>query len=242
MLSLRQGMATTFLRRVFLLSVAFLCCCLPKLALAQTQAEQQLFDLVNRERENVGLPPLQQREKNIGARFDAWGENVAAAPTVEVAHKSLMESPGHKANILKSFYNSVGIAIVERDHELYVTQDFAHMPRAYNETQVREAVVDSFNDARRAKGIAAIDVVVDPNLRKAACSEGRGAEKLLQKLPGGASLVVFSMSEPGKLPDEMQKAAADKTLQKMNIGVCLIGGTKDRLSKFWIVAASYPAN
>ena len=266
----------TSLRRAFLLAVALACGCLPKLALAQSQAEQQLFDLVNHERENAGLlklqwdnhlaeaarahsalmaenqdlshqfagePPLQQRARATGARFDAWGENVAAAPAVEVVHKGLMKSPGHRANILNSLYNSVGIAIVERGHELYVTQDFSHIPRVYNEAQLRKALVELFDDARRVKGIAAIDVAVDdPHLRKAACSEGHRAEKLLQKLPGGTNLVVFTLSEPGKLPDNMQKAAADTTLQRMSIGVCLIGGAKDGFSKFRVVAVFYPVN
>jgi uncharacterized protein YkwD len=189
-----------------------------------------------------GEPPLQQRAGATGARFSAVAENVAAAPTVDIAHESLMKSPGHRANILNSSYNTVGIAIVERSRELYVTQDFARTLQVYTEAQFSEAVVAAFNHARRAKGASAIEVVVDPRLKKAACSEDTGAQNLLGTLTGATDLAIFTASEPGQLPDHVQQAAADKTLHRMNIGVCFRAGGKTGFSKFWVVVAFFPVN
>jgi hypothetical protein len=60
---------------------------------------------------------------------------------------------------------------------------------------------------------------------------------MIQNLPGAARLFVFSLSEPGALPDDLRKAAADAALERMNIGVCLQTGGKTGFSKFWVVMA-----
>jgi uncharacterized protein YkwD len=40
------------------------------------------------------------RMKAGNVTFGAAGENLALAPTVQIAHDGLMNSPGHRANIL----------------------------------------------------------------------------------------------------------------------------------------------
>ena len=60
----------------------------------------------------------------------ALGENVAMNATIEDAHRRLMASPGHRANILRAGFDAVGMAVA-RDETgmLYVTQDFADVQR-----------------------------------------------------------------------------------------------------------------
>jgi hypothetical protein len=187
----------------------------------------------------AGELSLQERVGVTGARFNAVAENVAEAPEVAIAHQGLMESPGHRANILNGDYNAVGISIVQDGQQLYVTQDFAHILPSYNEQQFRDALVTSVNKARRARGLRPMDVINDAQLRRAACAQDMNTDKMIQRLPGAASLVVFSLSEPGTLPDDLRNTAADKTLERMNIGVCLQTGGKTGFSKFWVVAAFY---
>ncbi len=43
----------------------------------------------------------------------AWGENVACASGVEQMHQGLMNSPGHRANILGEQWNAVGIGTLD---------------------------------------------------------------------------------------------------------------------------------
>jgi len=50
--------------------------------------------------------------KNAGIKYSTAGENIAGAATVESAHQSLMNSPGHRANILNSSFTQIGIGIV----------------------------------------------------------------------------------------------------------------------------------
>jgi uncharacterized protein YkwD len=237
-----------------------------------SQREQQLFDLVNREREKARLPKLEWSDRlaqaalahskllaenrdlshqfsgepilqeRIGAtslRFNSVAENVAAAADVDTAHAALMKSPGHRANILHQDYNAIGISIVERDHELYVTQDFAHTLVSYTEKQFRDAIVSGFNQARRTRGLPPVDIIIDAQLKKAACSQDMNTNRLIQNIPGATGLLVFSQSEIGALPDDLKKFTADKAVERMNIGVCLQTGGKNGFSKFWVVAAFF---
>ena len=84
-----------------------------------------------------------------------WRKTLRPSPDVDTAHTALMKSPGHRANILHQDYNAIGISIVERDHELFITQDFAHTLASYTEKQFRESLIANFNQARRARKLPA---------------------------------------------------------------------------------------
>jgi len=189
----------------------------------------------------AGEPPLQQRVGFTGVRFNSVAENVAEAPEVEVAHKGLMNSPGHRANILNRDYNAIGIAIVQHGSQLFVTQDFAHVLASYTEKQFQDAIISSINKARRAAKLRALDITNDARLRKAACNQDMNTDRMIQGLPGATRLLVFSQSEPGSLPNDLRRAIADSKLHRMNVGVCLESGGKNGFSHFWVVAAFYPA-
>lgn len=45
--------------------------------------------------------------------FTTAGENLAFAPTVELAHIGLMNSPGHRANILEEDFGHLGIGVID---------------------------------------------------------------------------------------------------------------------------------
>jgi uncharacterized protein YkwD len=109
------------------------------------EAEQQLFDLVNRERTSRGLKALTldprlvpvarahaaemfrlkyfgHQSPTTGSPFDRLraaritysraGENLAYAQSVAVAHQGLMESPGHRENILRPEFTRLGIGVM----------------------------------------------------------------------------------------------------------------------------------
>jgi uncharacterized protein YkwD len=63
------------------------------------------------------------REANVS--FRTAGENLALAPTLSIAHTGLMNSPGHRANILHRDFGRVGIGILDGGYRgLMVTQNF----------------------------------------------------------------------------------------------------------------------
>ena len=59
-----------------------------------------------------GQSPFDRMKKN-GINFLAAGENLALAPNVTLAHQGLMNSPGHKANILSADFGRVGIGVID---------------------------------------------------------------------------------------------------------------------------------
>jgi uncharacterized protein YkwD len=53
------------------------------------------------------------RADRAGVQYMVLGENLAFAPDVYLAHQGLMNSPGHRANILGADYGKVGIGIID---------------------------------------------------------------------------------------------------------------------------------
>jgi uncharacterized protein YkwD len=59
--------------------------------------------------------------------FLTMGENLAFAPTLQVAHQGLMRSPGHRANILRPVFTRVGIGVINAGiYGRMFTQEFAN--------------------------------------------------------------------------------------------------------------------
>jgi uncharacterized protein YkwD/uncharacterized membrane protein required for colicin V production len=66
-----------------------------------------------------------ERMRAANVRFLLAGENLALAPTLRLAHDGLMNSPGHRANLLRPGFGRVGIGIEDGGrYGLMVTQDF----------------------------------------------------------------------------------------------------------------------
>ncbi|MBI4084608.1 MAG: CvpA family protein [Candidatus Levybacteria bacterium] len=111
-----------------------------------TEGEQQMWRMVNSERQKRGLSPLAfdtalanvardfsrdmlvrgyfshytpegespfDRMKNRGIEYLSAGENLALAPSVELAMQGLMDSPGHRANILSENFGKIGIGVMD---------------------------------------------------------------------------------------------------------------------------------
>jgi uncharacterized protein YkwD len=59
-----------------------------------------------------GLSPFDRMQK-ASISFTYAGENLALSPNVSLAMKGLMQSPGHKANILSQNFNTLGIGAID---------------------------------------------------------------------------------------------------------------------------------
>lgn len=60
-------------------------------------------------------------------RFLAAGENIALAQTLSIAHNGLMNSPGHRANILNPAFGHIGIGILNGGmYGLMISQEFSN--------------------------------------------------------------------------------------------------------------------
>lgn len=68
---------------------------------------------------------LIKRMQASGVRFSVAGENLANAPTLTLAHTGLMNSPGHRANILNPAFGRLGIGVLDGGkYGLMITQNF----------------------------------------------------------------------------------------------------------------------
>ena len=109
-------------------------------------AENEMFDLVNRERVSRGLADLDSNDKlkevarlhcedmlsrgyfshytleglspfdrmnKANIYYTYAGENLALSPNVIVAMQGLMNSPGHKANILSVNFGKIGVGVID---------------------------------------------------------------------------------------------------------------------------------
>jgi uncharacterized protein YkwD/uncharacterized membrane protein required for colicin V production len=77
------------------------------------------------------LDPLDQtagdRMEKAGISFTVAGENIAYAPDLATAYEGLMNSPGHRQNIVDPAFHRIGIGIIATNTwGLMFTQDFAN--------------------------------------------------------------------------------------------------------------------
>jgi uncharacterized protein YkwD len=65
------------------------------------------------------------RMRDAHIRFFLAGENLALAQTLPIAHQGLMNSPGHRENILRTGFGRVGIGILDGGfYGLMISQEF----------------------------------------------------------------------------------------------------------------------
>jgi uncharacterized protein YkwD len=65
------------------------------------------------------------RMKEAHVKFLAAGENLALGQSLDICHKGLMNSPGHRANILHPSFGRVGIGILDGGlYGLMISQEF----------------------------------------------------------------------------------------------------------------------
>jgi uncharacterized protein YkwD/uncharacterized membrane protein required for colicin V production len=62
--------------------------------------------------DNPPLSPFDRMER-AGIGFFSAGENLALAPTTKLAMQGLMNSPGHRANILSKDFGTIGIGVMD---------------------------------------------------------------------------------------------------------------------------------
>jgi uncharacterized protein YkwD len=179
--------------------------------------------------------PLQERVASRGVRFTVAAENVAFTEYVEDAHLALMNSSGHRANMLNPKYNAVGIGVVEQKGKIFVTQDFVFQVPAYSEAEFSAALAERLQLSRKSRAAWKIYAKPDPLLHDLACSTNGDAVKLSDAIKGGY-LVVFTSSEP-RLPDQVRRAVTAAGYYRMKFGVCFRPDKEHGSANFWVVAA-----
>jgi uncharacterized protein YkwD len=102
------------------------------------------------------------RVRAAGIKTGVVLENVARAYSIAGVHDGLMNSPGHRANILSKSATHVGIGVVISDaasdqHELLVTQVFIRIPPKIDRAKATETIVQRVQAARSVPDTVGLD-------------------------------------------------------------------------------------
>lgn len=85
---------------------------------------------------------LAERGHAAGAKFTVIAENVAEAWSAPEIHDAWMRSPDHRANLLDSRVNSVGISVLRRGGQLYAVEDFDRTVESLSFEQQESAIAE----------------------------------------------------------------------------------------------------
>ena len=188
-----------------------------------------------------GEARLSVRLDEQAVRFDMSGENVARTSTPERAHRALMNSPGHRANILDPAFNAVGIGVVKMPDGIYVTQDFARRLPDASVEEAEERIATALNRVRRRAGLAAWPRVVAPELRQRACQMAE-RDKLTPSLglisPKVSNSVAFTLIDLNEMPSSLDRLKGVAG-SGFSVGACYRTSTSYETPVFWAVVITY---
>jgi uncharacterized protein YkwD len=100
----------------------------------------------------------EDRWRRSGVALAAFGENVGTAPTPELIHEGLMESPGHRGAMLDPRFTHVGIGVEENSGGLVVTMVLGRRPSAAALPKSVAEIEAAIHALRAAKKVSAATV------------------------------------------------------------------------------------
>ncbi|MGC2111420.1 MAG: CAP domain-containing protein [Candidatus Korobacteraceae bacterium] len=189
-----------------------------------------------------GEPAMQRRFADEEMRSGEEGENVALNQTVAGAHQALMDSPPHRHNILDPEYNTIGVGIMRRGGNVYVTEDFAQRLPEYSEPQAEAVVQRAIEREARSTGITMPVRRVEPQLRSMACGMALN-DKLNNQAPaqlaGVQEVLIWTAGDPGKPPDRLKKRLRQPLPSGYALGACFAPSVSHPGGVYWIVMVMY---
>jgi hypothetical protein len=185
-----------------------------------------------------GEPSLPKRLAATNLRFNNDAENVAYNYSVQETHDGLMHSPPHRANILSPKYNTVGVGVMRSGDVLWVTEDFSHRLEDYSSDDAEDTIIAAFErERRKAVGLTAQAARL-PQLQRMACDmakQGQLDSQAPLNLRDVSSAVVYTESDPAKLPSSALKMARDPSVRRLAVGACFGGSDKYPAGTWWVV-------
>jgi uncharacterized protein YkwD len=188
-----------------------------------------------------GEPKLSLRLGDTGLRFDTDGENVALAVDAARAHTALMNSPHHRANILDSEYNTIGIGVVRTHSGIFVTQDFARRLREVSVDEAENKVAADLNRLRRSIGQPSLSRIPAPELRRRACqmaAEDRLNPRVGLSSPKVSNSVAFTAIDLSEIPESLGRLKTSRA-SGFSVGACYQTSASYDTPVFWIIAVTY---
>jgi hypothetical protein len=191
----------------------------------------------------AGEPSLTDRLRAVGVFFTAASENVGINSSLDDVNSMFLRSPGHRANMLNPGYDAVGIGVVHRGRDYWVTEDFAALSPSLSVQQAEDEAAQSF-ELRWKKTHAVLPkrLTID-TLRTFACqtakSEGKLRKTTITNDGKPARVVVgYSTPDPSSLASQVDSVISNASVSAYAVGACTPQQLGDG-GQFWIVMAFF---
>ena len=213
-----------------------------RLAQAARQHAQLIVQHGELSHQFAGEPSVRDRIAATNLHFDRSGENVAFDDNAEDAHEGLMNSPPHRANILNSGYNTIGIAAVQKGDLLYVVEDFAGRLPDYSSNKVEEIIAGEVQQERTQHELKPLTRVADPELRDQACAMAQQDQLItrgLRTVKRTRYTVSYTATDPVKLPSEAMRPLGDPKAKGFSVGACFAKSASHPNALYWVALTFY---
>lgn len=180
-----------------------------ELAQAATLHDARMVERNDLEHQFAGEADVATRTGQAGAHFRSVAENIAIGPNAEALEREWMHSPRHRANILDPRMNTVGIALVRHNGQLWAVEDFAQS-------------VESLTAATAERRV--INLLTEQGLSNAKVSESARQTCELEHGSAGGTRPGFIMrwegSDLSRLPDVLLEKLHTGRFRSAAVGVC----------------------
>jgi uncharacterized protein YkwD len=187
-------------------------------------------------------------ERLVAAKFYfiAIGENVAFSNKFEpeLIHEGLMDSSGHRENILDPAFDQVGIgAVLYEDKGYYVTQDFRRAPVLRDARQVEREIKRDINELRRRSRLPSLYSSFDADKYALQCSKNMIEKKPPPPMPNQFRAVQYHFITSPAL-EGIQSIYADKVIEvrfnAVGLGVTFARNTQYPGGCYFIALLLFP--
>jgi uncharacterized protein YkwD len=185
---------------------------------------------------------LEVRVADENLRSDRQAENVAMDIDVADAHANLMNSPPHRASILSSKYNAVGVGVLHSGDEVYVTEDFAHRLPDYSDAEADAVLQTTIAKYASAKGHPAPARKAQSTIHQMACDMAlidvldAGTPK---SIAGVHHVVAWTATDLEDLPAGAKNLLSQPLNAGYSLGVCFAASVSHPGGMYWIVLVGY---
>jgi len=199
-----------------------------------------------------GEPPPQARLDAAQVPFDRASENVATAMNAPAAHRSLMESPPHRAAILDPGFDSAGIAVTRNGSYIWVTEAFAHLRPGASQTHAGSAgsseadaggtmqsVIANF---AASHGFPAPTAKPQPRLQEMARSmavSGAPDGDAPRQIDGVERVLIWTTSDPSRLPRNVVDVISQPLPEGYSVGAYFAASASYPRGIYWVVMVTY---
>ncbi len=140
-----------------------------------------------------------------------------------------MKSPGHRANLLDTQVDSVGIRVLGRGGQLYAVEDFS---RAVNTLSLEEQEQQVASLIQRESPVELLDTTMQA---RQSCSMESGF--VGERRPG--FVLRFTSADLSRLPEVLKTRLATGKYSKAQVGACAVEG-EQRFTTFRVAVLLYP--